>query len=169
MDFFLSPFIHVPDSSMLQSSKNTIFSSSGIPAKKEPSNLAGRRGLRDITNAARNESAADVPTKKSTSKSNVMKTKTLANLESIKRPESAEGCQRTQKSKDDIRQLTDADDIDARDSNDPRMVTHYVSDIYSHLREKEVNCVKPTYLDQQPFINAKMRAILIDWLVNQMT
>lgn len=170
--FFRARLRNVPDNSMLQSSTNAAISSSNAPAKKDLSNLNVRRGLCDITNASRNEAAApaaaaaaNLPSKKSTSKSNTMKIKTLPNIDSITRPKSAGEHQRTKESKNVPRQITGADDIDARDSNDPRMVTCYVSDIYSHLREKEVKSVKPTYLEQQPFINAKMRAILIDWLV----
>jgi hypothetical protein len=59
----------------------------------------------------------------------------------------------------------EADDIDARDSSNPLMVTHYVQEIYSHYRQKEISCVSATYMQRQPHINEKMRAILIDWLV----
>jgi cyclin B len=45
------------------------------------------------------------------------------------------------------------------------MVTHYVQEIYAFMREKEVNAVSATYMQRQPHINEKMRAILIDWLV----
>jgi hypothetical protein len=59
----------------------------------------------------------------------------------------------------------EADDIDARDASNPLMVTHYVQEIYAFMREKEVNAVSATYMQRQPHINEKMRAILIDWLV----
>ena len=61
----------------------------------------------------------------------------------------------------------EADDIDARDSSNPLMVTHYVQEIYAHMRDKETNAVSATYMQRQPHINEKMRAILIDWLVSQ--
>lgn len=60
----------------------------------------------------------------------------------------------------------EADDIDARDSSNPLMVTEYVQDMYSHMRQKEITMrVNPAYMARQPHINEKMRAILIDWLV----
>jgi hypothetical protein len=59
----------------------------------------------------------------------------------------------------------EADDIDARDASNPLMVTHYVQEIYAHMREKEISAVSSTYMQRQPHINEKMRAILIDWLV----
>jgi len=60
----------------------------------------------------------------------------------------------------------EADDIDARDVNNPLMVTEYVVEIYQHLRSKELQMsVNPTYMERQPHINEKMRAILIDWLI----
>jgi len=59
-----------------------------------------------------------------------------------------------------------ADDIDARDMNDPLCATAYVSDMYQYFKEKELTtAVKPTYMESQPHINSKMRAILVDWLI----
>jgi hypothetical protein len=58
------------------------------------------------------------------------------------------------------------DDIDARDANNPLAVTEYANDMYAHFRDKEFRTgVSPTYMSRQPHINEKMRAILIDWLV----
>jgi hypothetical protein len=60
------------------------------------------------------------------------------------------------------------DDIDARDHDDPQSVTDYVRDIYDHYREREeVTTVLKTQLatQQQPHITERMRAILVDWLL----
>jgi cyclin B len=58
------------------------------------------------------------------------------------------------------------DDIDYEDINDPQACTEYVEEIMHHLREKELQYLAPpTYMSQQADINEKMRAILIDWLV----
>ena len=87
------------------------------------------------------------------------------------------------------------DDVDARDASNPQAVTEYVNDMrapgaetvpprpvrprsarpaapdaaparYAHFREKELETsVNPTYMARQAHINEKMRAILIDWLV----
>ncbi|KAK8967502.1 Cyclin-B2-2 [Platanthera guangdongensis] len=57
-------------------------------------------------------------------------------------------------------------DIDSCDSNNPLAVVGYVDDIYSFYREtEELSCVPPTYMSNQLDINDKMRAILIDWLI----
>lgn len=57
-------------------------------------------------------------------------------------------------------------DIDAKDRDDPQAVTEYINDIMSYFRVIEgVNGPSPSYMTKQPHINAKMRAILVDWLV----
>ena len=64
-----------------------------------------------------------------------------------------------------------AHDIDARDRDDPLMVTSYVQDMCQYFREQESRAVVDPYLGDdddviQPNINQKMRAILIDWLAD---
>ncbi|KAJ1379377.1 Cyclin-like [Sesbania bispinosa] len=57
-------------------------------------------------------------------------------------------------------------DIDACDRNDPLAVVEYIDDIYRFYRETEKSsCVSPNYMTCQFDINEKMRAILIDWLI----
>ena len=59
-----------------------------------------------------------------------------------------------------------ADDIDERDKDDPLCATDYVVEMYEWYREKEVSSsVRPTFMENQPHINQRMRAILVDWLV----
>jgi G2/mitotic-specific cyclin-B, other len=59
------------------------------------------------------------------------------------------------------------DDIDIRVAKDPLFVTDYVEDMYAHFRQKEsLTVVLPVYMNElQTHINEKMRAILVDWLV----
>lgn len=58
------------------------------------------------------------------------------------------------------------DDIDERDADDPLCATAYVQEMYEHFREKEATTsVRPLYMENQPHINERMRAILVDWLV----
>ena len=58
------------------------------------------------------------------------------------------------------------DDIDERDKEDPLCVTTYVADMYAHFRNKEVvTSVRPEFMKSQSHINERMRAILVDWLV----
>ncbi|KAG8470887.1 hypothetical protein KFE25_009308 [Diacronema lutheri] len=62
---------------------------------------------------------------------------------------------------------TDAPDpIDASDSTDAQCVVPYIKDIMRCMRETEGKYLAPpTYMAQQTDVNEKMRAILIDWLV----
>lgn len=49
---------------------------------------------------------------------------------------------------------------------DPLECSEYVSEIFSHLKNTELEFIaQPGYMKRQPDINEKMRAILIDWLV----
>ncbi|AQK45693.1 cyclin superfamily protein, putative [Zea mays] len=57
-------------------------------------------------------------------------------------------------------------DIDSADSGNPLAATEYVEELYKFYRENEAkSCVNPDYMSSQQDINAKMRAILIDWLI----
>ncbi|THU67092.1 hypothetical protein C4D60_Mb05t21010 [Musa balbisiana] len=57
-------------------------------------------------------------------------------------------------------------DIDSCDSNNPLAVVEYVEEIYDFYRQTEVTgCASPQYMSHQFDINEKMRAILIDWLI----
>lgn len=62
--------------------------------------------------------------------------------------------------------LRPCDEIDARDNDNPLLVTCYVNEIYDHFSclEKEF-MVNHNYMVKQEFINDKMRSILVDWLV----
>jgi len=56
-------------------------------------------------------------------------------------------------------------DIDKDDKENPQLVSEYVNDIYDYMRQLEERFgVKPRYLEGGE-INGRMRAILIDWLV----
>ncbi|GLC39700.1 Cyclin-A1-2 [Pleodorina starrii] len=74
---------------------------------------------------------------------------------------------------DSVRQSGDFDrkkkswlDVDAMNHDDPQAVSHYASAIFEYLREAELlRRPAPDYIDSQPEINAKMRSILVDWLV----
>jgi hypothetical protein len=58
-------------------------------------------------------------------------------------------------------------DIDAADREDPLAATEYVNDIFSYYRRVEPQMkVSPDYMSRQTDINEKMRAILVDWLVD---
>ncbi|NWX29418.1 CCNB2 protein, partial [Notiomystis cincta] len=61
--------------------------------------------------------------------------------------------------------LNNIEDIDAEDWENPQLCSDYVKDIYLYLRELELQqSVCPHYLDGRT-TNGRMRAILVDWLV----
>ncbi|NXC01711.1 CCNB2 protein, partial [Orthonyx spaldingii] len=61
--------------------------------------------------------------------------------------------------------LNNVEDIDADDWENPQLCSDYVKDIYLYMRELELQqAVRPRYLDGKT-INGRMRAILVDWLV----
>jgi len=58
------------------------------------------------------------------------------------------------------------DDIDKRDADDPQCATAYVQELYERYYYNELHTsVKPVYMEDQSFVNERMRAILVDWLV----
>ncbi|XP_069838293.1 G2/mitotic-specific cyclin-B2-like isoform X2 [Dendropsophus ebraccatus] len=76
----------------------------------------------------------------------------------------------TMRDEDDLCQafsevLNNIEDIDAEDADDPKMCSDYVNEVYAYLRQLEVKqFVRPNYM-QGMEVNARMRAILIDWLM----
>lgn len=55
---------------------------------------------------------------------------------------------------------------DVKTVEDPLECSEYVSEIFQHLKRTELDFIaQPGYMKNQPDINEKMRAILIDWLV----
>ncbi|KAJ6829202.1 G2/mitotic-specific cyclin-2-like [Iris pallida] len=62
--------------------------------------------------------------------------------------------------------MESAPDIDSCDSENPMAVVEYVEDIHNfYKRAEESGRVSPDYMINQFDINEKMRAILIDWLI----
>ncbi|KAL1548773.1 G2/mitotic-specific cyclin-2 [Salvia divinorum] len=56
-------------------------------------------------------------------------------------------------------------DIDSADANNHLAVVEYIDEIYQFYKSAEHEGRARDYMDSQPEINAKMRAILVDWLV----
>eukprot|EP00416_Gambierdiscus_australes_P028469 CAMPEP_0171083814 /NCGR_PEP_ID=MMETSP0766_2-20121228/17944_1 /TAXON_ID=439317 /ORGANISM="Gambierdiscus australes, Strain CAWD 149" /LENGTH=433 /DNA_ID=CAMNT_0011541271 /DNA_START=138 /DNA_END=1439 /DNA_ORIENTATION=- len=58
-------------------------------------------------------------------------------------------------------------DVDKAVAEDPQQVAEYAADIYWHLQQQEGEQLpQPGYMDRQPQVTARMRAILVDWLVD---
>ncbi|KAG9489438.1 hypothetical protein GDO78_005419 [Eleutherodactylus coqui] len=61
--------------------------------------------------------------------------------------------------------LNNVENIDAEDADNPQLCSDYVNDVYAYLRELELKqFIRPKYL-QGMEVNERMRAILIDWLM----
>lgn len=56
-------------------------------------------------------------------------------------------------------------DIDADDLNNDLAVVEYIEDMYTFYKSAEHEGRVHDYMDSQPELNEKMRAILVDWLV----
>ncbi|CAN1250024.1 CYCB1-4, partial [Linum perenne] len=56
-------------------------------------------------------------------------------------------------------------DIDIADVNNHLAVVDYVDDLYNYYKLAEVDSIVHDYMDSQPDVTAKMRSILLDWLV----
>jgi len=58
-------------------------------------------------------------------------------------------------------------DCDVQNAGDPQHAMEYVKDIYQILQREETLCrASPNYMERQVHVNAKMRGILVDWLVS---
>ncbi len=123
-------------------SENPSFTKNGV---------SGRRALGDITN-----SVVDEPKEIVTKKSFVSTNPPLPaqNVRNVMEPERAY-------------MLRSCDDIDERDSDNPLLVTDYVNKMYEHFNNTENEfMVSYSYMARQEFVNERMRAILVDWLVS---
>jgi cyclin B len=57
--------------------------------------------------------------------------------------------------------------MDEAHSDDPQYAVEYVPDIFRHLHKTETrHHPAPNYMEKQPHVNANMRSILVDWLVD---
>uniref|UniRef100_A0A3Q3FVD3 G2/mitotic-specific cyclin-B2 n=2 Tax=Kryptolebias marmoratus TaxID=37003 RepID=A0A3Q3FVD3_KRYMA len=61
--------------------------------------------------------------------------------------------------------IPDEFDIDSENSEDYYMCPEYATDIFDYLKLREEKFVLSNYMPKQPSLNAEMRAILVDWLV----
>ncbi|XP_047064397.1 cyclin-B1-5-like [Lolium rigidum] len=71
---------------------------------------------------------------------------------------SKEACGLNRKPKDVV------EDIDRLDGDNELAVVDYIDDIYSYYKTAQHENLPVQYIDSQPEINPKMRAILVDWL-----
>jgi hypothetical protein len=112
-----------------------------------------RRALGDITNAYSQDEAKD---------SNAAKKPVFAMVDSSN-PNTA----RASGDPDRDYMNRESDDIDARDAGNPLLATCYVNEMYQNFGQLERQyAVNPNYMTNQPYVNERMRSILVDWLVS---
>ncbi|OMO62064.1 hypothetical protein COLO4_33247 [Corchorus olitorius] len=85
--------------------------------------------------------------------------KDVKTLTAILSARSKAACGLANKPKDSI------EDIDGADAGNELAVTEYVDDIYNFYKLTENDGRVHDYMGLQPDINAKMRSILVDWLI----
>lgn len=138
-------------------------------AKVPKHGLGGRRALGDITNAVAGEGArAQRAVKKTASHTSVASFVEAQPAIHIDEEVAEQPEMQISEPTVAVRPYMqrDIDDIDDGDTMNPSMATVYVNDMYECLREAEQeNMPNPSYMSNQPHINTKMRAILVDWLV----
>ncbi|XP_027034195.1 G2/mitotic-specific cyclin-B3 isoform X3 [Tachysurus fulvidraco] len=122
------------------------------------------------------------PTKKVQKKTSVA-TKNEANLKKLASITSESPCEEQEKNKSPVKKLEDSlpkaplpahllppqippeFDIDSDASNDHTQTPEYAKDIFDYLKKSEEKFVLHNYMESQLSLNASMRAILVDWLV----
>lgn len=147
-----------------------------VPALSKPNSLmariTGRRALSDITNT--NTEGVGRETGK--------KAKSMASApQFVAEPNSARTEINTARSEISTRGIVmedveehrpymnrPAEDIDAKDLRNPQQCTVFVNEMYAQfLQQEKTLMVSPSYISSQPYINDKMRTILVDWMVRE--
>ncbi|XP_073222884.1 G2/mitotic-specific cyclin S13-7-like isoform X4 [Cicer arietinum] len=103
-----------------------------------------------------NEEDKSVHKKKEVDVNSKKKSRTLT---SVLTARSKAACGLTNKPKEIV-------DIDAGDANNELAAVEYIEDIYKFYKIIENESRPHDYMDSQPEINERMRAILVDWLVD---
>eukprot|EP01123_Difflugia_compressa_P007740 TRINITY_DN213_c0_g1_i3.p1 TRINITY_DN213_c0_g1~~TRINITY_DN213_c0_g1_i3.p1 ORF type:complete len:372 (-),score=93.40 TRINITY_DN213_c0_g1_i3:333-1346(-) len=68
---------------------------------------------------------------------------------------------------DSIEMGISASKLDESDRDDPQCVVEYVGDIFTYFIQKEISQrINPGFMGIQTDVNEKMRAILIDWMID---
>ncbi|KAL1291731.1 hypothetical protein HN51_060258 [Arachis hypogaea] len=106
------------------------------------------------------ETPKDKPVNKNKKEADVNSKKKPHTLTSVLTARSKAACDLTKKPKEQIV------DIDAADVNDELAAVEYIEDIYKFYKLVENESRPHDYMDSQPEINEKMRAILVDWLTD---
>jgi cyclin B len=140
-------------------------SNNKVHDSKVGGSLPRRKALGDITNAYNENNTFDNDQKNNP----VLKKTVFSSIPFISEaqiiPESSHA-QLMPVSEERLYMQRPSDDIDARDVDNPLLCTAMVNEMYENFNilEKEY-AVSENYLVAQPYVNDKMRTILVDWLV----
>ncbi|KAK4278834.1 hypothetical protein QN277_016623 [Acacia crassicarpa] len=85
--------------------------------------------------------------------------KNVKTLSAILSARSRAACGRTYKPKDHVH------DVDAADVDNELAAVEYIDELYKYYKFAESESRVYDYMGSQPDVNAKMRAILVDWLI----
>jgi hypothetical protein len=150
-------------------SSNSMRSSKPLAPEDKP--IAGmatrtRRALGDITNANGDTTARDLTLKRPIT---IISSEIAQESKSSRDSALIDVIEEQDEERNYMKR--DADDIDARDAENPLLCTEYVNEMYDNFMELEREfMVDPQYMvTMQPYVNEKMRAILVDWLVMSTT
>jgi hypothetical protein len=125
--------------------------------------LPQRRALGDITNT----NVADDSKQNATKKAASLFHHNIQQQPAIPAPVVAPVTKMETEPEDDrVYMQRPSDDIDARDAGNPVLATTYVNEMYSYFADTEKQfLINNAYMANQPYINERMRSILVDWLV----
>ena len=128
----------------------------------KPTAVAGRRrALEDITNV-NGEETRDNAAKRVTQQATAGAVERVRDVEVLPPVVPMQ----VVASEDRAYMLRPSDDIDARDAGNPVLATTYVNEMYVYYGETERKfSVNSAYMTTQPYVNERMRSILVDWLV----
>jgi len=139
-----------------RSSLETTASENAAPEKPQQAPILGGPVLGDVTNVTNTSGAAEV--EKCPKPSSVDAP--------IYEPGPAVVATKSAKSAT-VTNSPDQLETDARHADDPQYVMEYMSDIFRAMQRIEgLHEAKPGYMESQVHVNAKMRGILVDWLVS---
>ncbi len=151
------------DLNMMRSTRSAVVTTENDAAK--PDEKRSRRTFgRDITNVAP-EGGVGKSTSKDTKPHVFSEVSTSISTKEVASAASGPKLSSLDDDRDYMRRP--ADDIDARDSDNPLLCTDYVNRMYELFYEQEKTFkVVPDYLEKvQTHVTEKMRTILIDWMV----
>ena len=144
-----------------------------IKYTEEYLNLLKKKGFKSTNNLKIQENLDDslvqvIPNQKEAEKNKQYNNLILANKTGIKFDENQvkQYIINPQKNYLNVKQVREVDKYDTVHRGNPQYVTDYVDDIVTSFKETELlNCPMTDYMKYQGDVSPRMRAILIDWMI----